>query len=289
VLLENAERNEVTALQIGGQCGFSVRSSAIVFSRSDRNRARDVEVSGGEPAILFADSDRNTIEDGRVEGGINPYTGDAILLGAGSDGNRLADLSIGSETTGIGIGDSRRNVLEGSRVYGEQGNYVSGERTVISRNTFGGGQSVALSLSGNDNLFTNNVVASGEAGGIWLSGNRNLIYRNTAYVGIDLRSGSENVIRANTVPGDLGTHYFPDADGLRVGANATSSVVEDNLVNDAYDDGIDVEAPGTLIRKNVANDNGDLGIEAVEGVIDGGGNGASGNGNPLQCVNVFCK
>jgi hypothetical protein len=35
--------------------------------------------------------------------------------------------------------------------------------------------------------------------------------------------------------------------------------------------------------------NADLGIEAVPGVIDGGGNKASGNGNPLQCSNVFCK
>jgi hypothetical protein len=33
---------------------------------------------------------------------------------------------------------------------------------------------------------------------------------------------------------------------------------------------------------------GDLGIEAVAGVTDGGGNKVSGNGNPLQCTNVFC-
>jgi hypothetical protein len=34
--------------------------------------------------------------------------------------------------------------------------------------------------------------------------------------------------------------------------------------------------------------NGDLGIEAVEGVIDGGGNRASENGDARQCVNVTC-
>ena len=32
----------------------------------------------------------------------------------------------------------------------------------------------------------------------------------------------------------------------------------------------------------------DLGIEAVFGVIDGGGNRARGNGDPRQCVNIFC-
>jgi hypothetical protein len=42
------------------------------------------------------------------------------------------------------------------------------------------------------------------------------------------------------------------------------------------------------LTKNTANDNGDLGIEAVSGVIYGGENTASGNGNPLQCLNVVC-
>ena len=53
------------------------------------------------------------------------------------------------------------------------------------------------------------------------------------------------------------------------------------------------DAPGltanrNVISKNTVNDNHDLGIEAVPGITDGGGNGASGNGNPLQCSNVFC-
>jgi hypothetical protein len=43
------------------------------------------------------------------------------------------------------------------------------------------------------------------------------------------------------------------------------------------------------LTRNVANDNGNLGIQAEPSVIDGGGNKAKGNGNPLQCVNVFCK
>jgi hypothetical protein len=56
-------------------------------------------------------------------------------------------------------------------------------------------------------------------------------------------------------------------------------------------DGIDLDrASGNQIRLvgNSANDNDDLGIEAVAGVTDGGGNTASGNGNPVQCLNVRC-
>jgi hypothetical protein len=36
-------------------------------------------------------------------------------------------------------------------------------------------------------------------------------------------------------------------------------------------------------------DNAELGINAVLGVIDGGGNKAHGNGNPAQCTNVACE
>ena len=77
--------------------------------------------------------------------------------------------------------------------------------------------------------------------------------------------------------------------GSRVESAATNTLVQGNLVTGAGDDGIDVDAPGTIIRVNTAVNNGDLGIEAVAGVIDGGGNRASGNGNLLQCTNVTCR
>jgi large repetitive protein len=86
----------------------------------------------------------------------------------------------------------------------------------------------------------------------------------------------------------LPTFTYLEPDGFRVEAAATGTLLQNNQVYRFEDDGIDVEAPGTTVRRNAATDNGDLGIEAVSGVIDGGGNTASGNGNPLQCTNVFC-
>jgi hypothetical protein len=55
------------------------------------------------------------------------------------------------------------------------------------------------------------------------------------------------------------------------------------------DDGIDVRAPGTTVTRNTANANHGLGISAVPGVIDGGGNRAAGNGDPAQCINLACR
>ena len=61
-----------------------------------------------------------------------------------------------------------------------------------------------------------------------------------------------------------------------------------NTVTGASDDGIDADSAATRLDRNRADNNGDFGIEAVPGVTDLGGNLASGNGNPLQCQNVFC-
>ena len=79
------------------------------------------------------------------------------------------------------------------------------------------------------------------------------------------------------------------SDGILVDGDATATLLEGNTADRNGDDGIDVDAAGTTVTRNTANHNQDLGIEAVFGVIDGGGNKASGNGNPAQCTNISCK
>jgi hypothetical protein len=44
-----------------------------------------------------------------------------------------------------------------------------------------------------------------------------------------------------------------------------------------------------VLARNVASFNGDLGIEAVVGVVDAGRNRAAGNGDPAQCTNLDCS
>ena len=99
--------------------------------------------------------------------------------------------------------------------------------------------------------------------------------------GISIFGSFETVVAGNRT-WDNGT------DGVLV-ASGTRVAIRDNFSKGNGDDGIDVDAAGTTIARNKANVNADLGIEAVPGVIDGGGNKAHGNGNPAQCVNVSCK
>jgi hypothetical protein len=77
--------------------------------------------------------------------------------------------------------------------------------------------------------------------------------------------------------------------GIAVDSVPKGTVIRRNHVFGAGADGITVDSPSTTLTRNEARRNHNLGIEAVEGVIDGGGNRASGNGDPRQCVNVTCQ
>jgi hypothetical protein len=66
------------------------------------------------------------------------------------------------------------------------------------------------------------------------------------------------------------------------------SLLRRNLAVGAGDDGFDVRSRTTKLTGNRALRNAGLGIEAISGVTDGGGNIARGNGDPAQCTNVAC-
>jgi hypothetical protein len=62
-----------------------------------------------------------------------------------------------------------------------------------------------------------------------------------------------------------------------------------NAAVGARDDGFEVESRSARLTRNEGRRNGGLGIAAVRGVIDGGGNVARHNGDPRQCTNIVCR
>jgi hypothetical protein len=78
-------------------------------------------------------------------------------------------------------------------------------------------------------------------------------------------------------------------DGIWVNYRSLGSMVAGNVAVRNGDDGMDVENPATTVRANVLFDNLDLGVEAIPGTRDGGGNIASGNGRPIGCTVVICR
>jgi large repetitive protein len=109
------------------------------------------------------------------------------------------------------------------------------------------------------------------------------------------RTAVAYVVRNNQVRGSSGRCSGgapPYCSGISVGPAAEGTLISHNHVvgskRDGINDGINILNASTTLTGNRAVRNGKLGINAVLGVIDGGGNLASGNGDPLQCVNATC-
>jgi hypothetical protein len=288
VSLVGATANTLANLTVGG---FPISAPAafvgVSLSDSYENRLRGITVEGGNPAVVLTSSDRNVIRRSSITGGVSIHVGLSLAL-SGSDDNLLADSQVGGES-GITIFDSAGNRLLRNMFINRSEPIILGgvRQTVIANNrfSFGFGVPSILAYSADASLIVRNQIR----GGIWFrEGDENRIERNDVegnvglgIPGIVIDRGQANLIRSNRAVGVDG--------GIAVGPGASATQIVGNVANGSLDDGIDVDGPGTLVRANTANDNGDLGIEAIEGTIDGGGNRASGNGNPLQCVNVVCR
>ena len=204
---------------------------------------------------------------------------------------------------------------------GDQGLFLSdsSNRNRVVGNTFSGDTESGMGVDGNGNNISGNRIAGG---GIILAGDDNILRNNYVVdppvcedgcgIGISFEDGAGNVIEQNVVVRAPMRGIRIDAYGPAVANNTvrrnivrdagvdgiginldhvgpvTGTLVEQNFVTGSGDDGIDVESPSTTLRGNVAVHNGDLGVEAVSGVADGGGNQAYANGNPLQCTNIGC-
>jgi hypothetical protein len=80
---------------------------------------------------------------------------------------------------------------------------------------------------------------------------------------------------------------FDSAD-VGIGVIDPRARVTRNTASGNSNSGIKLYEPGAYVARNTANNNGEWGIEAVPGTVDGGGNRASGNTEPAQCLNVAC-
>jgi large repetitive protein len=203
-----------------------------------------------------------------------------VVIAPGGNHNRVVD------NTFVGPSDADKIYLSGA-----DDNQVARNRMSALFN----GITLVAGSDGNtitDNVITAEIAVSNISIGVLLSdSSRNVVQRNTALgtrVGFKLSSGSGSWLVDNRSVDTALPLTETDADGFRVEAGATGTVLAFNHASRAADDGIDVEASNTFLRGNTANRNADLGIEATEGVSDLGGNRARGNGNPLQCLNVVC-
>jgi parallel beta-helix repeat protein len=289
---------------------------AISMTRSTQNRLATSTIGTSYVAVSLDDSDHNAIQASTING---YYYG--VNFEAGSDHNRVTDSTLSAERygpaihiensgfnsirrnqlrssfTGIGLIDAEGNevLANTSRVNDADVFLLRSDDNLIAGNEFIFSRDCKICLEDSDrNLIRANALASPFASemAIRVAGSDNRIERNDASnnnAGIGVLSGARNSLTRNTANGSLGFYrFYSDGDGIFVTEQAASTVLTGNEANRNIADGIDVRDSTSRLIHNTANDNGDLGIEAVPGVV-AVGNKAWGNGNPLQCLNVSCR
>jgi CSLREA domain-containing protein len=215
--------------------------------------------------------------DNIIRGNELSDTGDAgILLTAGSNDNLIeGNSATRASDSAISLDDSDGNVVRNNIVH------------------LAGGAGIGLG-NANDSTIVNNDVRF-NPGGIELAGSSgNLIEENdaseTGSTGISAEGGESNIIRNNLANNNNAAGISVEAETLDVLGNPIGGfLIAGNQANNNLSDGISVGGSGHTITDNDAYNNAGFGIFAAEGNIDGGGNLASGNAEPLQCVGVVCS
>jgi parallel beta-helix repeat protein len=217
----------------------------------------------------------------------NTVTGNhiGVALGDGSNGNTVAvNRFIDNHEMSVGIGFSDDNMVTSNRITGSSGGVIleAANLTTISRNTISatGPDGIGIQIYGDHDIVTHNTVTDSIRYGIEVDA-----FQDPGHTQI-----TGNLLRNNVVhQGNIGIAIGPEAGGV-----VLNTRIEGNLVTGANADGIQLVGPSTgletsILTNNIAVHNGQLGINALAGTIDGGGNRAHGNGDPRQCLHILCR
>jgi parallel beta-helix repeat protein len=276
VLVVGAQQNDLRQLSVAGSffAGIVVVNSS--GTRVTSSTVTDNGLTTDSAGIVLFTSQDNRIQANRLSG-----NGDAGLFAGQADNNLIADNTVGDNTNaGIVLDGSGNDVSRNRVARNGDGIIVTGDGNRIRKNQVqdavgcsDGGCGFGISLEGG----TGNTI----------SGN-DVLRANKVAIRVDAFTGSaaDTVIRGNLVRG-AGVHGIA-VDFEHVGP-VTDTLVVANIALRAGDDGIHVDSASTTITRNTAVNNTDLGIDAVPGITDGGGNRAAHNGNPLECVNLVCQ
>ena len=289
VKLYEADRNRVQGLNSHGNL------AGAILVESVGNRVESSSFRRNSYGVYLVESDGNNVSGNDL--GLNVF---AFYTVTSSENVVWNNTAIGNALLGFQVtGQSNRNWIKGNRI--EQSPYVGMLVTVsydnrIEDNLLQDHRHAGLLLgnAAGSVVRRNRILRVGYPQGsldpdgtgitVTLRSDGLVLDRNVVAGypdGIELSGSSDVTISRNEARGST-------RDGIRVLDGSPGAVIERNLATGNADDGLDVKDGTADVSGNVANQNGDYGIEAVPGV-DGGGNKASGNGNPAQCLNVRCK
>jgi parallel beta helix pectate lyase-like protein len=288
----------------------------------------DVRITGGKVKSfnlgVLSYRDRHAVLD-HLSLAKNRYSGLVVVQSAlvRVFRSRITRNGLHTDSGGVGVMQSRRVRIahSASTQNGDIG--IDVENTNAShfaKNDLSANPEAGINLSGNQNSIARNRIKRSGDGAI-VSGNSNRVAANRIVsptgchpgcgVGISVEDGRRNLISANTVldahnvgirvktfvrgqrlrSTELKINHVARSmrHGILVGQDLRHVDLRANYVRRNGKDGIRVKSPGTRLAYNFANHNGDLGIDAIAGVLDAHHNTAHDNGDPRQCVGVVCS
>jgi parallel beta-helix repeat protein len=255
------------------------RFAGLGFAASTRSLMRNCSGSGSTSredgtGMFLADSHHVRILHNSFR-----RNGDQGIFAPESTHNLIKENLLSHNRGGIELQKSNRNQVRGNRSVEDgigvlvtlreaRGNVIAGNRIVHPTRAGGAdGQGIEVPR-GSHNVIARNVIADAS--------------RNAITVGGEGVHQVGTVIRSNHIRG-------AGEDGVTVGGQAERTLLLDNRVRQSRDDGFDVRSRTAKLTENLAVRNGALGIAAVRGVVDGGGNIARHNGDRRQCTHIACR
>ncbi len=251
----------VAAVALGSSAGPAAASHVDCGEVLKKNTTLDRDLTGcrGNGLVIRRSGITVDLNGHRVTGS---DAGVGIDVSRGHDRIRILDGELAGFRTAVVLAGSAKSSVRRIRVSDTGGGIAlrrSG-RNVIADNRLNTRFTAVGLLGSNDNRIEGNVLVGDAA--------------------LTVAGSDRNLVKRNSVPG--GGH------GMRL-LDSDHSVVEENAVARTARDGIVVTNGSTILRRNTATHNGELGINAVAGATDGGGNRAFGNGGESQCTGVACS
>lgn len=226
-----------------------------------------------------------------VKGGSIVEFGSGVHF-SGSAKSVVADVYFGSNRVGAWVTTSHGVAIH--RVRGaEQWRAVvrvahSREIEIRGITTNENGNGVVLFRSDRSRIVDNRISNPGHFGITLVVSDNNVIARNSLppgdggfTAGVAVLNSDGNWVLNNT--------SSEQSKGFLVGALSSGTLLGGNIAIENGSHGFEVRNADTALSGNTANSNGALGIAAVPGVEDAGGNRAAGNRDPRQCLNVRCR
>jgi parallel beta-helix repeat protein len=237
-----------------------------------------------QQGVELADASRNTLRRLTVQ-----QTFRGIELGT-SDHTRIDHNRVTASFDGIHLVGSTHNHIAHNNVFGNTASAIvlitGSDNNKVDHNKAHHNASwgitsdfSASNVYDHNRVYRNDIAGIGPFHGTNIRITHNAVFRNQ--IGIELFTTTDSLLRGNTVRGSVG-------DGIHAFQGSTGNRLVNNSAHRNGADGIDIEDAGNTIKRNHANRNHDLGIFAVAGNVDGGGNTAHHNGNSAQCVGVSC-